>query len=45
MTATEELQTKLIQIVESFDQWLEDTGKQQNMSKDDVQALIKQLLQ
>lgn len=40
---TEELQ-KLIKIAESFDKWLEDTAREQDIPKDDIQALIKQML-
>ena len=41
----EELRLKLIQIAESFNEWLEKIAKEQNMSKDDIQMLIKQFLQ
>ena len=42
---SELLRLKLIQIAESFDKWLENTAKEQNMDKNQIQELIKQLLQ
>lgn len=41
----EELRQKMIEIAKSFDEWLEETAKQYEMPKDDVQSLIKQFLQ
>ena len=35
---------KLIKIAESFDKWLEEVSKEFEMNKDDVQALIKTML-
>lgn len=43
--AIEELREKLIHIAMQFDKWLEDTANELNMDKNEVQALIKQLLQ
>lgn len=41
----EELQQKLLSIAEDFNKWLEDMESKYNMSKDEIQALIKQFLQ
>ncbi len=40
----EDLRAKMINIAVSFDEWLENMAKEHNMSKDDVQSLIKQFL-
>ena len=39
-----ELRDKMIHIAESFNEWIETTAQEYNMSKDDVQDLIKQFL-
>lgn len=36
---------KIIPILESFDKWLEEVSKEQNLTKDEVQQLIKTALQ
>lgn len=36
---------KIITILELFDKWLEEVSKEQNLTKDDVQILIKAALQ
>ena len=39
-----ELREIMIHIAESFNEWLEVTAQEYNMSKDDVQNLIKRFL-
>ena len=41
----EELQQKLLSIAEDLNEWLEEMEKKYHMPKDDIQALIRQLLQ
>ena len=35
---------KLIEIAEAFDKWLEEMAQKENMSKSDMQGLIKDFL-
>ena len=40
-----EMQQKLLSIAKEFDKWLEKSAEKYDMSKDDIQELIKQFLQ
>ena len=43
-TTLEEMQRKVLSIAEDFDKWLEEMQRIYGISKDEIQALIKQFL-
>ena len=44
MTELEQYQLKLMEIAQSFMEWLQDTAKKTGLSENDIQGLIKQFL-
>jgi len=44
MTELEQHQLKLLEIAQSFMEWLQDMAKKTGFSEDDIQGLIKQFL-
>ena len=44
MTESEQYQVKLLEIAQSFMEWLRDTAKKTGFSENEIQGLIKQFL-